>query len=75
MVHEMKSFKGVIPYKGFRGHPGHVTRHILTNFRSYIIRYLSLIDPVVSEEYMFENVDGRTLESLVYFKLIHEPSA
>ena len=40
---------------------------------------LSLIGPVVSEEKMFENVDGRTdgrtPEWLVYYKLIHEPSA
>ena len=32
--------------------------------------------PVVSEEKMFENVDGqRTMESLVYYKLTSEPSA
>ena len=49
---------------------------------------LSLIGPVVSEEKMFENVDGRTdrrtdgrtddgrtTEWLVYYKLTHEPSA
>ena len=40
---------------------------------------LSLIGPVVSEEKMFENVDGRmdgrTPEWLVYYKLTHEPSA
>ena len=35
---------------------------------------LSSIGPVVSEE-MFENVDGWTLESLVYYYLTHEPSA
>ena len=28
---------------------------------------LSLIGPVVSEEKMFENVDGRTTDGLVYY--------
>ena len=36
---------------------------------------MSSIGPVVSEEMMFENVDGRTTESLVYYKLTNEPTA
>ena len=35
---------------------------------------LNWIGQVVSEE-MFEIVDGRTTEWLVYYKLTHEPSA
>ena len=42
---------------------------------------MSSIGPVVSEEKMFENIDGRRTdgrrmpESLVYYKLTNEPSA
>ena len=40
---------------------------------------LSLNGPVVSEEKMFEDFDrqadyGRTSESMVYYRFIHEPS-
>ena len=36
---------------------------------------LNLIGPVVSEEKMFENVDGQTTDDYLYYKLANEPSA
>ena len=55
---------------GIGSHLSHVTKTIGTNFRSRILRRLymnlSLIGPVVLEE-MFENVEGRMPETLVYY--------
>ena len=53
-------FKGLTIY-GRGGHPGHMTKTIWINFRSPILYNTCMcsIGPVVSEEKMFENVDGR----------------
>ena len=54
------------------GHSGHLV-HVTRTFGSPILINLSVIGPVVSEENMFENVDGRrtdgrrTPESSVYY--------
>ena len=56
-----EDFLSVFTIYGRGGHLGHVTKTIITNFRSPILRslHMRLIGPVVSEEKMFENVDGR----------------
>ena len=66
---------------GHGGTLGHVTHMLRTNFRSPTkggsTLNLALIDQTVSEEKMFENVDGRRTDAVpwVYYKLTYEPSA
>ena len=58
-----EDFLRVFTIYGRGGHLGHVTKTIWTNFRSPTLRSLHMKYefnwPVVSEEKMFENVDGR----------------
>ena len=68
---------------GLGGHLGHVTWTIYINFRFAFPRRLhikfGLIGQAVSEEKMFENVNGRrrrrTPDPWVPYKLTGEPSA
>ena len=74
--------KGFTIY-GHGGHLGHVTQMLQTNFRSpyprrlHIHTIFGLIGQAVSEEKVFENVNGRRTDAgpWVYNKLTYEPSA
>ena len=84
-----EDFLRVFTIYGRGGHLGHVTWTIYINFRSPFPRRLHIkfgFDwPAVSEEKMFENVDGRTDDGRwkhrrtpdpwVSYKLTGEPSA
>ena len=73
--------KGFTIY-GHGGHLGRVTQMLRTNFRSLLPKkatytLFGLIGQAVSEEKIFENVNGqRTGDGpLVYYKLTYEASA
>ena len=80
LVLKKKTSKDFTIY-GHGGHHGTVTWTLYMNFHSPskggITLNLALIGQAVSEEKMFQNVEGRLMDARawVYYKLTYEPSA
>ena len=73
-----RRFFKIFTIYGHGGHLGHVTRSILTNFKSPhgdSIWNLASIGPVISEEKMLKECGQQTTEAYLSYKLTNEPLA
>ena len=79
MVQEKKIFKGFYHIWAWRPSWScdldHLYKYFVPPSQGGSTENLALIGQAVSEEKMFENVDGRTPDPWVYYKLNGEPSA